>query len=358
MAIFMGYLGMLYCPSDDYFRYVEEYNLIASFSFDEVLDYLALKFDYIKTIIYWILSNLGFESTATRFVFNYIGYLLLFSIFMTLSSQATKPNRIRLFCILLFFVSFKASLPRFGLASILFVYGVIEIIFNKRKGWVFCVLACLTHFSIIVAFIVFLVSHFSGISINRRYIPVIILCSVFFNTNLLSPILYAIGDSVPMVAHILEYTDGFWANDYYNETSFFYKIYAFLGSISYYFLIYYFYKTYKNNELSSVIVAFLLFIIIVSPFRGICVRYQYITFIFMMFYAIHDISKHGFLTKNIRKYFFWIGSLSILVSIWTCRLELSISNEKYILTPSIAIWSAEYSSSWYKTHIDSEGHPI
>lgn len=60
-AIFMGYVGLLFSPSDDYYRYVEDFWLYRTFTFEDLSDYLLIKFDYVKPILYWVLGKLVFR---------------------------------------------------------------------------------------------------------------------------------------------------------------------------------------------------------------------------------------------------------------------------------------------------------
>lgn len=233
-----------------------------------------------------------------------------------------------------------------------------RVLNQKTLGWLFCILGCLTHFSIIVAFLVFLIGYLIHVRFSKKWIGFSIVFSLFFNTDLLSPVLYLIGDSIPMVSHVLNYTDGYWANEFYNEASVFYRIYALLGSIPYYVLLYTFYRFYKESNSSRIIIIFLIFIIIVSPFRGISSRYQTIVLYLLLIYAIRNFSENQFPTRTLKHIFILVGGLSFFLNIWTNRLTLSLSYEYKLLAPSCVIWNSEYPEMWYQRHIDYEGHPI
>ena len=53
-AIFMGYMGILYPPAGDMYRYAEDFNLYKELDWDQFWIFMALKFDYFLPLLSWI----------------------------------------------------------------------------------------------------------------------------------------------------------------------------------------------------------------------------------------------------------------------------------------------------------------
>ena len=76
-AIFMGYMGMLYPPAGDMYRYAEDFNLYKELDWEYFWIFMALKFDYFLPLLSWLLGKLGAYPESKRFMFVACSFYLL-----------------------------------------------------------------------------------------------------------------------------------------------------------------------------------------------------------------------------------------------------------------------------------------
>ena len=96
-AILMGYIGMLYPPAGDMYRYAEDFNLYKELDWEYFWIFMALKFDYFLPLLSWILGKLGAYPESTRFLFVACSYYLLLDLYhdITLSNKdMTRRTRV------------------------------------------------------------------------------------------------------------------------------------------------------------------------------------------------------------------------------------------------------------------------
>ena len=106
-AILMGYIGMLYPPAGDMYRYAEDFNLYKELDWEYFWIFMALKFDYFLPLLSWILGKLGAYPESTRFLFVACSYYLLLDLYhdITLSNKdMTRRTRVysrhyKIFCV-------------------------------------------------------------------------------------------------------------------------------------------------------------------------------------------------------------------------------------------------------------------
>ena len=358
LAIFMGYIGMLYTPAGDFYRYVLDFTSYKTESYDSIKSIIMSGNDFIQPMLFWIIAKLGMSSDATRFVYNLLGYLLLFSMVRKYTEKApTNNSRFNLFIIVIMMVSFRLFLSRYGLSTILFVYGVFNIFEGKNKGWIYLVISFLHHFAFAVLFIVFVIFWIFRYKGNKYFTLILLISSFIFTSDILSPILESLAGSVPIVNHILYYVDGYYANEYLEDHSVRFRIMTMLSSFGYYSLLLFFYFSFRKSEYSGFIDTLLLLIVIVSPFQGICGRFILVAQIFLLLYFVRYISQNGYPGRHVKNYFIITSLLLLFINIWGARRELYLSNENRILLPSVFIWNAEFSNEWIDMNISSDGAP-
>lgn len=149
-AIFMGYMGMLYPPAGDMYRYAEDFNLYKELDWEYFWIFMALKFDYFLPLLSWILGKLGAYPESTRFLFVACSYYLLLDLYhdITLSNK-DMTRRTRVYSLILLVpLTFSIYLFRMGFAQTVLVYGIYWfLIKNRKKGLFFIIFAVLIHIS-------------------------------------------------------------------------------------------------------------------------------------------------------------------------------------------------------------------
>ena len=73
-AILMGYIGMLYPPAGDMYRYAEDFNLYKELDWEYFWIFMALKFDYFLPLLSWI-SRIDSISVCGMFLLSVIGFV-------------------------------------------------------------------------------------------------------------------------------------------------------------------------------------------------------------------------------------------------------------------------------------------
>ena len=124
-AILMGYIGMLYPPAGDMYRYAEDFNLYKELDWEYFWIFMALKFDYFLPLLSWILGKLGAYPESTRFLFVACSYYLLLDLYhdITLSNK-DMTRRTRVYSLILLVpLTFSIYLFRMGFAQVVLVYG-------------------------------------------------------------------------------------------------------------------------------------------------------------------------------------------------------------------------------------------
>lgn len=358
LSIFMGYIGLLYAPIGDYYRYYTDFNNYKPLNLQEMLEVLQYSNDYLMPIVYWCIAKVGMSADLTRFIYNCTGFLLYFKIFYNLTSGTNNiaVRKVLLFIFVLI-IGYQPFMSRFGLATIFFVYGAMCILNRKQKGWLWLMLASIQHFSfvaLLIPFVVFNIIKYEG---SKNISVILVILSFIFNNDFISPILSMIADSVPIVNHISYYVDGYYANDYYEEHSIRFQILYILSQVGYYSLLMFFCVFFTKTRLSGWINFLLILIVISSPFKGISIRFIGVTQYFLIIYFINFIIKYGFPKVYLRNLFIAMSCFMLVINLWSTRRELSMSMESKLLLPSIFIWTSEYSPEWVDNNVNTDGSP-
>lgn len=149
-AILMGYIGMLYPPAGDMYRYAEDFNLYKELDWEYFWIFMALKFDYFLPLLSWILGKLGAYPESTRFLFVACSYYLLLDLYhdITLSNK-DMTRRTRVYSLILLVpLTFSIYLFRMGFAQVVLVYGIYWFLMkNRKKGLFFIIFAVFIHVS-------------------------------------------------------------------------------------------------------------------------------------------------------------------------------------------------------------------
>ena len=362
LSIFMGYVGMLYPPVGDYYRYVQDFGIYSTLSFSELSLFFAIKTDFIMPIFFWVLGKVGCDPGITRFLYNFIGYYLIFSIFHSITNNSTyndNGKRFFLFILLMLYVSFRLFLSRFGLSTILFVYGIHRIYSNGKYGWFFILLSACHHFSFAVLFLLVFVARNINFQGSKRLTLTLLIISLVFVSDVISPVLNALSGSSMIIDHIFYYVDGYYANEYYEDHSLKFRLMTLFSRLAYFVPLLYFYINFEKSRMAGLINCLMLLLVIVAPFKGITGRFEGVTQMILLIYMIrhfyHNIVVHR---RLLRKIVLITGVFICFVNIWGSRRELSISNENKLLLPTYYIVTSTYTEDWLGTHVDDKGAPI
>lgn len=156
-SITMGLLAFVLIPNEGYdlIRVYERYDLLHSFTFLQLIDYLSLNLDFTFYLYSWFLGKLNLPKELLPFTAIFLIYLITFTIYINWSKESNPPKakRIIFFIFVLFFVPFLSTYSgiRNNTALALFSFGLYMIITNqKRSGVFYVILANITHFMTLI----------------------------------------------------------------------------------------------------------------------------------------------------------------------------------------------------------------
>lgn len=360
LSIFMGYVGMLYPPIGDYYRYVQDFNIYSTLSFSELCIFFAIKTDFLMPVVFWVLGKVGFSPDFTRFLYNFIGYYLLFSIFRSITWNDSNNNRrFFLFLLLMLYVSFRLFLTRFGLSTVIFMYGVYNVFYDRKQGWMFLLLSAFHHFSFIVPIGMVVVARSLNFEGNKKLTLILLFISLVFVSDIISPILNMISSKSVIVEHIFYYVDGYYASEYYEDHSFKFRLMTLFNRMAYFIPLVYFYFNFQKSKFAGFINCLMLLLVVVAPFKGITGRFEGVTQMVLLFYVIeHFYSEKVAYSKIFRKILLFVGLFICFVNIWGSRRELSLSQESNLLLPTYCIIKSEFSDTWLDRNVNDDGSPV
>lgn len=359
-AIFMGYIGILIPPSGDLYRYQMDFYMYEGLSWEQFFFSASLKFDYLLSIISYSLGRIGWNFDLTRFLYNFITYLLLGRIYVSILDEnkaLLHNNKCRLYALIIFFaLNLTSYCLRFGFSCILFSYGAYLVINKKMdSGYIYLILSVINHFSFLLLFVAFLFKDLHFLRFNRKV--VVVLCLATFGVS--SDFVVTLFQKLPfanIVEHYSYYLDGYWASDFVEDRTLKARILILVTNLIYYLLIcVYLYKYNKNSRWSPFINLIIILILISSPFGTIKARY--------LFFLSHIIKIYILLIFTYNRSFFKLMKLvaltvlvTSLMDLWATRRQIDISDMGLLFTSSsYGIMTHTYDYGWLHSNINNDG---
>ena len=367
LSIFMGLVSFLIAPTGDLYVHTNEYLYFADFTFLDFLNILPFTIDFIYYFISYIFSvnNIPFE--YIRFLFVFVSYFLVFNIFHDLSITNEKIVNSKRIYIIFFLICFFQVLfmviaigLRYGLAIYLMVYGIYKLYQKENsKGWIYILLSCLTHFSmVLILFIIFLSRFFKIKKINKL---LLLLSPVFiiFGAEIILFIINLFPFNSFLKEKIILYVTGYWGNEFLQNHSFLYRISRLMEHISIFPLLLFIFVTNIKNKLSGIVLSMSILIFILYPVTNLFYRFsQVILFVFLISFIL------SYNKTKLHNYFLIIIFITstftfLFGSIYSHKRNFIISNEYKILYASIPlILNSNYNQKWIVTHITTNGDII
>lgn len=367
-AVFIGYIGLLYLPSGDFYRYVLDYNSYKSLSFEQFLLAVEGKMDYLLSFILWGLGQLQINSDISRFIYAYVGSELLFSMFYDqvkpLYSSSKNNLAFFLFIIVILYTSFIGFIFRYGLSVIFLVYGYYQIIFkhNYWNGFAALIICVLNHFSFILYVVLILLVMLLCFNGHRLLTIGCFLITVFVSADMFSRIIDLLPLEVAIVEHLMVYIDGSAAGEFLQDHSALFRIKLLLDSIAPYSLCVVFLVWFTKSKWSGVINIAVAMVAAVSFSVTLKTRFEWVLTYLLMIYVLNYITCNWHRVIHYRKTILVLmlcsGCIYTASSLWGQRRQLSLSMEyKLLYSSSPAILCSTYTTDWLNLNIDSDGAP-
>ena len=206
-AILMGYIGMLYPPAGDMYRYAEDFNLYKELDWEYFWIFMALKFDYFLPLLSWILGKLGAYPESTRFLFVACSYYLLLDLYhdITLSNK-DMTRRTRVYSLILLVpLTFSIYLFRMGFAQVVLVYGIYWFLMkNRKKGLFFIIFAVFIHVSYMPFIFIAIASRYKIFNFSSNVFCYLCFLLIFIESSSLGvTLLRSLPFSESLLVHLL-----------------------------------------------------------------------------------------------------------------------------------------------------------
>ncbi len=356
-AFFMGLLGLLYPPTGDLYRYTTDFLSVKGVSWAEFKFFLTLKQDWLLPYISYIIGKLGLNFDLSRFIYNFVSYLLLGLLYTDITDSNphySKKNAV-LFLGTFIIFSIGAYTIRFSASTVLFAYGAYNVVYkSKKSGWIFVILAFVNHLTFIVFAIALLFHKSRSLAFSKKLVIFLIIFSFTVDSSSLIKLFSFL--PLDIIDHYSIYLDGYWAKEYLNDHSFLYRLQMTITSlVSYAAAIIYILTYDKYNKGITLVNSVLLLTTLVTPFATIATRFVGVLFIFI---KIHFLSIYKN-TKSYKKYLmalFLLTMFSNAMGLWASRRQLAVSDIKIIAYSSVPqILTHTYSEKWINSIVYDNG---
>lgn len=365
-AFFMGYMGMLYPPAGDMYRYAEDFNLYKELDWEYFGILMALKFDYFLPLLSWILGKLGAYPESTRFLFVACSYFLLFDLYHDLTSSnknMTKQTRVYSL-ILLVPLIFSTYLFRMGLAQTVLVYGIYWfLIKNKKKGFFFIIFAVFIHVSYMPFIFIAIASRYKIFDFSSNVFGYLCFLLVFMESSSLGvTLLRSLPFSESLLAHLEEYISGSQSDDLSSQFTIKQLIAKYFFNIVYYITLYQYYIFYKSNPQPLKIKRFVnIFILIIIMSSSVPILHDRLLDVLKVFLILSSLCfmSNSFRMQRLLRIVVMFTIINTLFAFWQIRFFLRFSQFNVLFkSSSVELMNFHYTDKWISKNIDEEGHLI
>lgn len=365
-AIFMGYMGMLYPPAGDMYRYAEDFNLYKELDWEYFWIFMALKFDYFLPLLSWILGKLGAYPESTRFLFVACSYYLLLDLYhdITLSNKG-MTRRTRVYSLILLVpLTFSIYLFRMGFAQTVLVYGIYWfLIKNRKKGLFFIIFAVLIHISYMPFVFIAIASRYKIFNFSTNVFCCLCFLLVLIESSSLGvTLLRSLPFSESLLAHLEEYISGSQSKDLSSQFTVKQLIAKYFFNIVYYITLYQYYIFYKSNPQPLKIKRFMnIFILIIIMSSSVPILHDRLLDVLKVFLILSSLC---FINNSLRMQRFLrivvvFMIINTLFAFWQLRFFLRFSQFDILFkSSSVQLVDFHYTDKWISKNIDEEGHLI
>lgn len=359
LACFMGLCAILWPPTGDLYRHTIDYfDYIGKDEFELQLGQL----DYTLYYLSYIFANWGINFELIRFFFVFFSYIIVFFILEDMRKTTNfiaKHYRISI-CIFFFSVPFCSIAfgLRYGFACSLMYLGIYYLLIkNRNVGWIYVILAIMTHYSLTVVFFLVLLVKLGVNITSKRIVWYSFLSFILFSSLLLEKIILLLPIPELVRTAILAYASGYWSGEHFEDHSIGYRLASILSYITVYPLIYYFLQTKVSGKLNSFLILSICLWSICSVSSELFVRTS-LFLIFPLILYLLSVSDIKWYVKKVQiiSYFLIITFCSQLYSY---RKVLEISDMyKISYSNSISLLFHTYDENWLHKNVSYDGDPF
>lgn len=358
-ACFMGLVGVLIPPTGDFYRYTMDFYMYKDCDWDSFLMLALLKNDFMLPLISYILGVLEWNFDLSRFIYNFWGYYLLGVLYLDIvkNNPELQAKKIAVYALGFFMVlSLSGYCFRYGLSTVMFVYGAYHIVYKERKwGWLYVLLAVFNHLSFVVFLFVLLLQRIHFFRFGKKTVILMIVAATFIDSSYIISVFYML--PVDIVAHYMVYLDGHWAGEYLEDHSWKYRLMNILTSLIQYACVVIYILFYRKGQKESLALVnatlFLTFITI--PFVTVQGRFMSVMINFIKIHFLTHFDGGLRMTRYL-KWMFWLVIIFNLMELWAFRRQFVVSDFSMMATSSsIEILTHTYNEKWIDRNVAEDG---
>lgn len=346
LALFLGFVALLYAPTHDLFRH----NLLYYDFAGESISGIVFRQDVLLyTLIAWFAKwNINFE--IIRFLFVFFSYQMYFSLFYSIQRKNTSLNNKRisflLFLLLLFSIRFFVICCglRQGFATALTFFGAYKLLVeNQKKGYVFLFLAPLTHLSLIIPVAGALIVKY--VRLNFKLGIFIAIVSYVISMTFMDYFSSFLGGDIGKTIEL--YTSGYWgtSGEAEGQISLKGRIALYINQLQMLPFIYLMYKIKGKNSYFSFIVFCFILCSLTLPYFAIIDR-TIMLFMNLSIFFFLQIFNGSRLHLLIGRIALILVATFFFISLYAERYTIYLSREYKLLAPVPYIMMNNYSEQW------------
>lgn len=355
LSLLLSLLTVVLPPYGDLYRYYLDFSQYITTPFHQFVE--DVKIDFIFYLYEWMFARSGLNFEWVRMSLALVMYNLLFRIFFEMTKNINGGKKY-----LLLFVSYLAVCNwisftngfRSVYANTLIFYGIYKLLVEKKKsGYVYMLISIFIHISMLLPFMLVLVSNVIKVKLNLKHIVFMLLAFIpLYSVDLVSLIIML--ENVPfLTGRLIAYIDGYWSTDFLADKSlkglFVTYSYIILVLFPYFFL---FIKVSRTATRLSVLISWLfIFMLPLLSFQTIVMRYTFfiaiLSFIYLLIYNPKMLLGKGFS-------FLCICYLAL--NLYSVRHRLADSRVSLFVTSSLyGIINNQFDAKWVDGHVMDDG---
>lgn len=367
LAMFLGAFSVYYVPYGDQYRYywLHDYHMNATFTDAFNLNNeFAVRNCNLVYLLDFFLAKIDLHFEFTRFLLVFLGFQLVFSVYHDIQKKNSFCNSIAF----IFFLSFLFIFPfyticvgfRTGFASCLFFAGIYFLINTdyKKRGWIYIILAALTHFFFFFLAVLFSIYHVctrGKLYLSWKVLLVFLLLLPLCNEIIiliLSP--FADFEIVYVILEAYLSDSAFWNKEFLKQFNYKGQIALFGPIAPMFYLLFLFLRNRENRPYDNLITVFILLMLIFLLFPTVLLRFATFFMLLLLSYAMLHYKP-----KVPDKSLYLICLLSVFsfsLYFYQQRKPATLGEEKHFFTSTFFYTlSYHYPLQLLEMHIDEDG---
>ena len=353
ISSFFGLVASLLAPTGDLYRLYITYFDFQESNFEEFLDFIALKPDFLFYLLLYVFVKLGLSIRLIIFglVFSY--FHLSFK--LLLKQKVAVSAAFMILFVMQFDFLLQGLFLRFPLAMLIVIYAFIRNMEGRKWVLICLIIASMVHFAALVTIPLYFLSR-----IKARRLNILLLASLFimpFGSYIfifLTTHLLEYFPEIPLKLKLESYFLGYWALEYFDERTWKALLQFYTERVFYLLILLYFLLTKSTNKYRLQVIPFLILINVLFSFPNLFSRYSLLAIFFGLFTIIAEQRKTSI--SRFIKY----GLILIIPIVFGIRIVAQQKNirigyiPKILYSNVISLSIKKYDKQWIEKNIDKD----